>query len=114
MAKRRMAATLLNVLVSMLAWSQSEVYFTASTIEGVEVSYYSQSSEYPYICWVKGKEPFEGAMPEAAISTSTAGSVTIPESVSYNGNTYYVVYIGMNAFSGCDQVTAVTLPESII
>ena len=114
MAKRRMAATLLTVLVSMLAWSQSEVYFTASTIEGVEVSYYSQSSEYPYICWVKGKEPFEGAMPEAAISTSTAGSVTIPESVSYNGNTYYVVYIGMNAFSGCDQVTAVTLPESII
>ena len=107
--------TVLNVLVAILAWSQSEgFYFTSNTVEGVEVSYYSQSSEYPYYCNVQGRPTTEGGMPQPAISTTTTGSVTIPETVYYNGNTYHVEYIDMNAFNSCSQITSVTLPESVI
>ncbi len=107
--------TVLNVLVAILAWSQSEgFYFTSTTVEGVEVSYYSQSSEYPYYCNVQGRPTTEGGMPQPAISTTTTGSVTIPETVYYNGNTYHVEYIDMNAFNSCSQITSVTLPESVI
>ena len=114
MTTRRWTMTLLNVLVSMLAWSQSEgFYFTSTSVEGVEVSYYSQSSEYPYYCSVEGKPTTEGGMSQPAINTTTTGSVTIPESVHYNGNTYHVEHISMNAFNSCSQITSVMLPESV-
>ena len=34
-------------------------------------------------------------------SSAYSGNVVIPESVTYNGNTYSVTSIGMSAFSGC-------------
>ncbi|MFA7082805.1 MAG: leucine-rich repeat protein, partial [Bacteroidales bacterium] len=41
------------------------------------------------------------------------GSVVIPSTVSNNGITYYVVSIGENAFSGCDEISSITIPNSI-
>lgn len=41
---------------------------------------------------------------EATVTSSSpqySGNVVIPESVTYNGNTYSVTSIGMSAFSGC-------------
>ncbi len=43
-----------------------------------------------------------------------SGNVKIPATVKYNGITYSVTSIGMNAFWGCKELTSITLPNSII
>ena len=42
-----------------------------------------------------------------------SGSVTIPETVTYNGTTYSVTSIGSSAFSKCYGLTSVTIPNSV-
>ena len=42
-----------------------------------------------------------------------SGSVTIPSSVTYNSNIYSVSSIGYTAFSGCSELTEVTIPSSV-
>ncbi len=41
------------------------------------------------------------------------GELTIPGSVSYNGNTYNVTAIGDDAFYRCEELTSAALPSSI-
>ena len=42
-----------------------------------------------------------------------SGSVIIPNSVSFNGQTYSVTSIGQWAFSYCNSLTSVTIPNSV-
>ena len=42
-----------------------------------------------------------------------AGALVIPDSVTYNGNAYPVKYIYKYAFSGCDSLTSVVLPDGV-
>ncbi|MBR5843929.1 MAG: leucine-rich repeat protein [Bacteroidaceae bacterium] len=42
-----------------------------------------------------------------------SGSIVIPESVIYEDVTYRVTSIGPEAFNGCSELTAVTLPNSL-
>ena len=42
-----------------------------------------------------------------------SGNVTIPSSVTYNGNSYNVTSIGKNAFNECSGLTSVTIPNSV-
>ena len=46
-------------------------------------------------------------------SNEYSGSVTIPESVTYNGNTYSVTSIGDDAFYFCSGLTSVTIGNSV-
>ncbi len=41
------------------------------------------------------------------------GSLSIPDSVTYNGNTYAVTSIDDGAFSGCSGLTSVTIPDGV-
>ena len=41
------------------------------------------------------------------------GTVTIPETVTYDGRTYSVTNIGDDAFRGCSVLTSVTIPNSV-
>ena len=53
---------------------------------------------------------------EATVTPSSpkySGSVVIPESVTYNGNTYSVTSIGNYAFDNCGDLTSVTIPNSV-
>ena len=42
-----------------------------------------------------------------------SGSVTIPETVTYNGTTYSVTSIGDSAFEWCSSLTSITIPNSV-
>jgi hypothetical protein len=46
-------------------------------------------------------------------SSKYSGNVVIPESVTYNGNTYSVTSIGEHAFYGYSGLTSVTIPNSV-
>ena len=39
--------------------------------------------------------------------------VVIPNSVTYNGNTYSVTSLGESAFSYCSGLTSITIPNSV-
>ncbi len=46
-------------------------------------------------------------------STSYRGDVTIPESVTYNGNAYTVIGIGQSAFVNSAGMTSISLPKTL-
>ena len=41
-----------------------------------------------------------------------SGSITIPTTVTYDGVTYSVTSIGLDAFAYCSSLTAITIPEN--
>ena len=41
------------------------------------------------------------------------GSIKIPETVNYNDVTYNVTSIGWGAFSGCSDLTSISIPSSV-
>lgn len=43
-----------------------------------------------------------------------SGDVTIPSNVTYNGITYTVTAIGANAFSDCNNLNTVKIPQSVV
>ena len=48
-----------------------------------------------------------------AVLDKYSGSVTIPETVTYNDNIYSVISIGPFAFAGCSGLTSVEIPNSV-
>ena len=46
-------------------------------------------------------------------SDEYTGNVVIPSTVSYNGNKYSVTSIGNQAFYSCDEITSVTISNSV-
>lgn len=46
-------------------------------------------------------------------SEKYSGSITIPESVSYEGTTYPVNEIGTSAFANCVELTSINIPTSV-
>lgn len=50
----------------------------------------------------------------AAVTTSScSGSVTIPDAISYNGESFPVREIEQSAFHYCKQLTSINLPNTI-
>ena len=88
-------ASVLNVFAydfSAVAPSGQTLYYK---IRGSNVMVTSQILGYPYY------------------ATYPAGALTIPSTVTYNGNTYSVTSIDQTAFYGCTGLTSVTIPRTI-
>ena len=72
------------------------------------IYYQITSSTKPYTVAVS----YKGSSWRSYLDEYT-GSVTIPETVSYNGKVYSVTSIGDGAFGGCHGLTSVTIPNSV-
>ena len=72
-------------------------------MDGVTI-YYWKSSEYGELIVCQNE----------STDNSYSGRVVIPESVEYNNEIYMVTAIGDYAFEGCDVLTSVTIPSTII
>ena len=77
----------------------------ASDFQSGELYYNITSSSTPYTVEVTYKSL------RANYSNTT---LVIPSSVEYNGITYTVTSIGAQAFMNCKQLTAITIPNSVI
>ena len=70
--------------------------------------YYNITSSYePYTVEVTYQEPHSPS------NYSGLTSVTIPETVTYEGTIYSVTSIGYSAFYGCTSLTSITIPNSV-
>ncbi len=49
----------------------------------------------------------------SAFNYSYGGFVTIPSTITYNGNTYNVTSIGYKAFFHCETLNGITIPNSV-
>ena len=92
-----------TILVALLAttnlWAQSFQY------DGL--SYNITSSSEPYTVEVTYQEL------NSPSNYSDLTSVTVPETVTYEGTTYSVTSIGNRAFAYCSALTSVTIPNSV-
>lgn len=99
--KHKTLSILLVVLMSMAA-SMFSAQSVGQIFEVDGIYYQITSSTKPYTVAVS----YDG-------SIKYTGSVTIPETVSYNGKVYSVTSIGAFAFRDCSSLTSVTIPNSV-
>ena len=60
-----------------------------------------------------GNEAIVTYAPNSTNDYYYSGSITIPESFQYKGQTYHVTSIGDKAFSGARNLKSITIPKSI-
>lgn len=95
----------LNYLM-LLMMAFSAVYATAYDFK-VDGIYYNRSGDNAIVTY----KSFSSSYP--FYYSDYAGNVDIPNTVTYNGTTYTVSAVGDNAFSGCSELTSVTIPNSV-
>ncbi len=83
---------------------------SADTTFKVGNLYYLYSSYYPNKVWVT-YDPALGS--SAAHYTNLSGEITIPSSVTYNGQNYTVYGIGGNAFYKNSTISKINLPNTL-
>ena len=104
----RILYTLTLLLISILLANYAMAYDFSAVCSTGQTLYYGITNEEPYTVKVtheNSSSPY--------YSTYPTGDLEIPESVEYNGITYSVISIGMDAFYGCSELTSVAIPNSV-
>ena len=86
------------ILFVLLSFTTAHAYYDAY-IDGI---YYNLNSEDK-----------TAEVTHAYGNTSYSGSVSIPKKITYDSVIYTVTSIGWNAFSGCYDLTSITIPNSV-
>ncbi len=87
-----------------LVASVSAVYASDTQVDGIWYNFYSSTKT--------ASVTYRGSV-DYSYTGEYSGSVTIPETVTYNGTTYSVTRIGDGAFFYCPSLTSVTIPNSV-
>ncbi|MBQ6578765.1 MAG: leucine-rich repeat domain-containing protein [Bacteroidales bacterium] len=106
-----MKTRILNIGIGLLAAILSACVFSSCSKlrAGDTFTAISDGVEFQYEVIVS-RMNFVRVIP---LSPSLSGSVTIPSTVSYDGDNFVVSQIGKNAFRNCTAITSVTLPRTI-
>lgn len=96
-----------TVALTLLTTGISAQDFTATTAEGIEMTF-NVVSTTDKTAAVGHRVSTNGT----AIDKATTGEVTIPATVTYNGEEYTVVKVDEHAFKGCASITKVSLPKT--
>ena len=102
--KQSSIIVLLTMLMSIASTKASAHDIAVENADGVTI----------YYNWINSNQlavSFKGGSFQSANSYS--GAVVIPESVEYEGKTYKVTEIGKAAFYSCQNITSVTLPQTL-
>ena len=98
---RKMKSLVLAVMGLLFCMSVSAHDFYVNGI------FYNITSQADKTVAVTYREPMSHSYDEYS------GAVNIPESVTYNGNTYSVTSIGDYAFTWCSDLISVEIPNSV-
>ena len=99
----------LIALVCLLFSLNASAYVHYTTYNGQHIYYYWEDRQYPN----------RATVPVTTAPSSYAGVLEIPSEFYHyrSGNSYYIkgmfTTIGENTFSGCTQLTAVTIPNTV-
>ena len=106
---RRTATSLTKKAVFLMA-----ALFMSATVSAHDIAVENEDGVTIYYIFInKRTELFVSYQGDDYHSAVYKGSVVIPESVIYNGETYPVTGISDMAFSDCSDLTSVTIPESV-
>ena len=97
--KQSVTTTLLAVLMSMVGLKTFAYDIAVANTDGVTI----------YYEWTNDTE-----LAVSSYNNYYTGTVVIPKSININGNTYPVTSIDSYAFYGCNGLTSVTIPISVI
>ena len=107
-AKQLKLTFLLAVLMSMVGAKAFAHDFAVANGDGKAIYY-----KYKRINNSTEVEVSYRGSSSSSYSNEYSGVVNIPESVTYDGETYPVTSIGESAFSSCKGLTSVTIPNSV-
>ena len=90
------------LLLLMMAMSNMSARAYDAKIDGICYNFNGNEAKVTYWSYYNG-----------SYYSDYSGAVVIPESVTYNDQTFSVTSIGYNAFYGCTGLTSITIPESV-
>ena len=79
-------------------------------VDGIYYGIYADRTNEVWVTYAKATSGVGGVNVHP---NGYSGSVTIPSTVTYDGTTYSVTYIGASAFECCYSLTSVTIPNSV-
>lgn len=111
---RRMLTLILATMLAGQAWAEDNFDFSAVCSTGQTLYYKIISDTEPYAVAVTCPNKTRNCVNLYKGHTKPTGDLVIPEVVTHNGKTYSVTCIGEDAFSCCEELTTVTIPNSVV
>lgn len=106
---------LMSITVSKVTAQNYEIYEQHETrINGIYYELLSASQEFISSFFPDFTPGITGTKIAIVLADTYSGDVKIPNLVSDKGTNYTVLYIEENAFSGCSNLTSVTIPSSVM